>query len=204
MAERRGKIIGLTGNIGCGKSTAARILSSLGVPVIDADQVAREVVRRGSPALQAIEKDFGQGVFLADGNLDRAALRQMAFKDEKLRKKLESIMHPAIVERSKLLFEEQFDLGNEVVVYEATLLFETGRHKDFDGVLVIVAEQPVQRARLLARDPSIDRLLADQIIGSQMPQSDKVKLATWVIENNGTLEELEEKVRHWYQTVSVK
>lgn len=199
MHVHKGKVIGLTGNISSGKSTVAHIIRDAGVPVIDADQVARDVVEPGQPALNAIASTFGPGVIAADGTLDRVALRKLAFSDEQMRQRLEAILHPAIAKRSYELFEEQFARGATHVVYEASLIFEAGRSQEFDGILVVTADPSVQKTRLLARDPSLSAELADQMIASQMAQTEKARRAKWVIENNASLDELKRRVLHWLQ-----
>lgn len=194
-------IVGLTGNIACGKSTVAQMLRTLGLPVVDADQVARDVVLPGGPTLAEIAREFGAEILLADGSLDRAALRLRVFQDEAKRRRLEQILHPAIAARSREQFQKHLSAGAKLVIYEATLLFEAGRQSDFDGVLVVTCEHPAQKSRVLARDKTLSSELADQIIGAQMPQAEKVRLATWVIKNDGSVEDLQAKVKAWLKTV---
>lgn len=200
MSQRKGRIIGLTGNIASGKSTVAQMLREIGLPVIDADQIAREVVEPGQPALEAIANEFGPSVINANGALDRAVLRKIAFAHEDKRKRLEAILHPAIARRSEQLFDEYFKKGASHILYEASLLFEAERAQDFDDILVITCDAATQKSRVVARDPSISAELAEQMITSQMPQFEKVRRATWVIENNATTDELRRRVAHWYQS----
>lgn len=197
--SKKGRVIGLTGNMASGKSTVARLLSELGVPVIDADQVAREVTGPGTPALKQITAEFGQNLVDDSGHLDRAALRAIAFKGELSRKKLEAILHPAIGARSRELFEEHLARGAKLVVYEASLLVETGRHTDFDGLLVVTTKPELQAARALARDATLSAEIAAKMISAQLSQEEKARHATWVIKNEGTLEELRAQVKEWLE-----
>src|SRR5215471_9429662 len=147
MARR--KVIGLTGNIGSGKSTVARMLGELGADVIDADQVARDVVKPGLPAFDEIVAEFGPAAVGQDGAIDRKALGALVFGDPKARRRLEAITHPRIA------METQRRIGASkapVVVYEATLLVENGIHKGLDGLIVVVAPEEEQVARVVARD----------------------------------------------------
>ena len=199
MTQRKGRIIGLTGNIASGKTSVAQLLREIGLPVIDADQIAREVVEPGQPALGAIANEFGPEVMTASGTLDRTALRKIAFANEEKRKRLEAILHPAIARRSSQVFEEHFKRGASHILYEASLLFEAERAQEFDDILMITCDPTIQKTRVMARDPSISAELADQMISSQMPQAEKVRRSTWVIENNATPDELRRRVAHWYQ-----
>lgn len=194
----KGRVIALTGNIACGKSTVARMLAELGVPVIDADQVSREVTAPGSVVLTQICNAFGKRVLDTQGGLDRKALRAVAFQNEAGRRLLESILHPAIRDRSTELINEQFDAGKPVIIYEASLIIEVGRQGDFDGVLVVTCDTGTQKRRLLERDPSLTAEIADQLIAAQMRQEDKSRFATWLIENTGSIEDLKGKVRDWH------
>lgn len=195
----KGRVIGLTGNIACGKSTVARLLGELGVPVVDADAVAREVTSRGAPALEAIVREFGQAVLDESGALDRKAMREVVFKDEARRKKLESILHPAIQARSRELISQHLKAGKPVVVYEAALLVETGRDREFDGLLVVTCDAETQKERLIERDSGMSAELAEQLAASQLSQDEKARRATWVIENNDSMLELQKKVRAWFE-----
>lgn len=191
------KIIGLTGNLACGKSTVARLLRELGVVVVDADAVSREVTAPGAPLLKKIASAFGVQVLSADGALDRAKLRELAFQNDDNRKKLEAILHPAIRKRSQTLFEQAFEQGAPAVVYEAALLIETGQTGDFAGILLVTCLPAHQLERAQARDATLSPELARKMLAAQTPQPEKIRQATWVLENNGTVEELRVKVRNW-------
>ncbi|MEW6056943.1 MAG: dephospho-CoA kinase [Bdellovibrionota bacterium] len=200
--SNQAKVIGLTGNIGCGKSAVAKILATLGAAVVDADQVSREVTKTGTPLLRTLLAEFGPGIIDAEtGELNRQALRGIVFADPKKRRRLESLLHPAIAKRSRERFEELFKSGAEVVIYEATLIVEAKRTAEFDGLLVITADSSTQMRRLMERDPGLTTQTAHQILSAQLPQSEKIKAATWVIENNGSLEELSSKVEQWWANV---
>ncbi|MBI3542321.1 MAG: dephospho-CoA kinase [Deltaproteobacteria bacterium] len=194
----KGRVIGLTGNVSCGKSTVARFLSELGVPVIDADQIAREVTSRGAPALTELVSLFGDAILDDDGELDRRAVRKLVFSDPLKRQALESVLHPAIQARSFEITAKYFESGKPVVVYEAALIAEAGRASDFDGLLVVRCSPARQRERLLAREGGMPAELADQMIKAQMPQAEKAKLATWIIDNDGTPDELRAAVKRWH------
>lgn len=193
------KVIGLTGNIACGKSTVAKMLFDLGLPVIDADNVAREVTEPGSFVLQKLAEKFGNQILDSKGHLNRSVLRTTVFNDPEKKKKLEEILHPAIRKRTEELIEGCFLIGKTTVIYEAALLVETGKHKELDGLILVTCEPELQLQRLRARDRSITEDLAKKIISSQMPQGDKIIHATWIIENNGTKEELLTKVQNWFK-----
>lgn len=195
------KIIGLTGNVASGKSTVAKLLSEAQVAVVDADQVAREAVVPGSDALKKIVKTFGNDLLGPTGELDRTKLRERVFKDDALRKKLENILHPAIQKLSLAHFERLMKQGAKLIVYEASLLVEAGRHRDFDGLLVVTSPKALQIKRLLLRDPSLSEKTAERILAAQMPQEQKAAQADWVIENTGTLDHLRIKVNDWLKEV---
>lgn len=188
----RGKqrLIGLTGNIACGKSTVARILRERKIPVIDADQVAREVM---DPSTRS-GKLGADKVLATFGTLDRAKLRELAFSDPIKRKKLEAILHPLIRQRSQILIDEAFAAGAALVVYEAPLLIEAGRNLETEGLLVVTCSPKTQLARMLARDSGLSREVAETIRGAQMSQEEKIRHATWLIANNGTETELRKQV----------
>lgn len=183
-------VIGLTGGIASGKSTVARLLAAHGAAVIDADQLARDVVAKGTVGLAEIVKTFGPEVLASDGTLDRAKLGTLVFADESKRKKLEAITHPLIglegLRRMALLQEGPAPY----IVYEAALLVETGRHDTFPALVVVAVSPETQLARLVHRD-GLPEERALERIASQLPMEKKTDVATWVIRNDGSLEELE-------------
>lgn len=196
----KGRVIGLTGNIACGKSTVAKLFAELGVPIVDADQVAKDITKRGTPLLTEIVRVFGPGVLDSNGDLNRKVVRDSIFKSPAGRKALESILHPAIREKSAELINEHFEAGKATVIYEAALIVEAGRSQDFDGLLVVTCDEVLQKQRLAHRDQSITAELAQRMIAAQMSAAEKASFATWTIENNGSLEDLRTKVRTWYET----
>lgn len=190
-------IIGLTGNIGCGKSTVARHLAYLGAEVLDADLVAMEAVCPGTPALEKIKQEFGTGMITEDGHLDRLKLASVVFDDPASLAKLESIIHPEVI---KVVSEKvaKYREGNGVskhLVVEAPLLIETGMHDMMDEVWVVIADQDVQISRVMKRS----KLSKEEIlkrINAQMPQIDKCRYADRIIDNSGTLENTIQQVEN--------
>ncbi len=178
--------IGLTGGIASGKSTVADLFSQLGVPVIDTDQLAREVVEPGEPALQHVVATFGPSALDATGRLDRKALRARVFADPILRAQLEAILHPAIRAR---LAARLAALNSPYVVIAIPLLVETGQHTRFDRVLVVDCPESLQVARLLSRDGETASGVK-AILAAQATRHERLQLADDVIENTGTPEAL--------------
>jgi dephospho-CoA kinase len=186
------KLVGLTGNIGSGKSTVARMIQTLGVPVIDADQLARAVVAPGQPAHAAIAAAWPDAL-APDGTIDRKALGARVFSDPAARARLEAITHPHIQERARQEAEALDRQGHRLAFYEASLLVETGRHRDFDGLVVVSADEEQQLARVMARDGST-RAQALARLRAQLPLAEKRKVATHVIENAGDLADTRRQV----------
>ncbi len=187
-------IYGLTGGIGCGKSTVSGMFLDLGARVIDADQVARDVVRPGSDGLRELVLVFGDDILLPDGTLDRPGLGKIVFADEPKRKKLNSVLHPRIgLETAKQLNEER-TRGTKHLIYDAALLIETGQTKFGEKLIVVRADPSVQLDRLMTRD-GIDREEALRKISSQMPVDEKAKLADFVIDNSGSLDDTRKQVK---------
>jgi len=181
------RVIGLTGGIASGKSTVACMLAELGASVIDADQVARDIVRPGQPALAAIVAAFGAEVVTPAGELDRKRLAQHVFADPEARRQLERITHPRISEEAARRVAELEGRGVTVAVYEASLLVEGGGHRGLAGLIVVAAPEEVQLRRVQERDG----LSADEAahrLAAQAPLRDKVALADYVIDGNAPLE----------------
>ncbi|MFI0414909.1 MAG: dephospho-CoA kinase [Candidatus Thiodiazotropha sp.] len=179
-------VIALTGGIGSGKSAVASHLESLNVPVIDADRLAHQLVKPGSPALLEIQAAFGDDLLDANGALDRSALRKIVFDNPQQRKRLEGILHPRIREAMKSWLANQ---SAPYAVLVIPLLFETGQMSLADRVLVVDCDESLQIERVLARD-EISREQIRQIIASQVDRQTRLQGADDVIENNGSLEAL--------------
>jgi dephospho-CoA kinase len=177
------RIYGLTGNIGSGKSTVARLLAARGVPVVDADLIAREVVMPGRPALREIEKRF-PGVVAPDGALDRKALAARVFNDASERAALNAIIHPRIAEEMGRRMSALAGAGRPFAVYEAALIVENGLHHGLDGLIVVTAPEKAQIERLRRRD-GMSEEEARARIAAQLPAAEKVRQATFVIQNHG-------------------
>lgn len=191
-------VIGLTGGIACGKSTVSELLRARGARVVDADQVARDVVAPGSPGLQRVVEAFGEGVLAPDGSLDRARLGAAVFGDTdsssgNARKRLEGILHPLIAEESMRQLAAAMAEKPPLVVYDAALLIEAGRAEMFRPLVVVTAPREVQVQRVMARD-GLDAEAALARLRAQMPVEEKAALADHVIDNGGTLAETEAQV----------
>lgn len=177
-------VIGLTGGIGSGKSTVARMLVERGAALVDADQLARRVVEPGQPALAELVARFGPSIITPDGQLDRKRLGAIAFADPAARADLNRITHPRIAAASAAAIATWADAGAGIVFYEAALLVENRAHQGLAALVVVAASPEVQRARLIARD-GITADEADARIAAQAPLAEKRAAATWVIENDG-------------------
>ncbi|KAF0994187.1 dephospho-CoA kinase [Geobacillus sp. TFV-3] len=180
--------IGLTGGIASGKSTVSAMMRELGLPVIDADEAARAVVRPGEDAYRQIVAAFGPGILQTNGEIDRAKLGAIVFNDEEERKKLNAIVHPAV--RQKMLEEKEALVrsGAKTVVLDIPLLFESGLTSWVDKVLVVYVDDDIQLRRLMERNGFTEEE-ARARIRAQWPLAEKMKRADAVINNNGTREE---------------
>ncbi len=203
-APRTFLLVGLTGGIATGKSTVSAMLRSLGCIVIDADQLARDVVEPGAPALATIAAEFGRDVIQADGTLDRKRLGAIVFADSGRRKRLEAITHPAIRERFmrrvQQLADERF---RGVVVFDAAVMIESGNYKNMDRLLVVATDEATEIARLMARD-DIGRDEAALKVRSQMPVAEKATLADYVIDNGGDRGATEAQVRRVHEVLAAE
>ena len=183
--------VGLTGGIASGKSRVAEFFDALGVPVIDSDVIAREVVAPGSPGLAAIRERFGEQVIAADGSLDRRALRAIVFADPGSRRDLEAITHPAIRARMQAL---NAAAHGPYVINAIPLLAEGGGRRDLDRVLVVDCPEPLQIARVMTRD-RVDEAGARAVIAAQASRAARLAIADDVILNDGDPATLEATVR---------
>lgn len=187
------RLIGLTGNIASGKSTVARMLADRGAVVIDADLLAREAVEPGRPALAAIHARWGDAVLRPGGALDRAALRRIVFADASERAALDAIVHPAVERLRHAAEETARRRGEPLVVCDIPLLFEARLEKTVDRIVLVDAPEALRRERLV-RDRGILPAEADAMIAAQQPSAGKRARADLVIDNDGTLEELEPRI----------
>ena len=186
-------LIGLTGNIASGKSTVARLLSERGATIIDADVLARRVVEPGMPAFDEIVRRWGSQVVSPDGSLDRDALRRLVFSNHDQLEDLNRIVHPEVVAYRDRLVGEARQRGDRLVVQDIPLLFERGIVDQFDRILLVDAPRPVRLERLM-RERRLSETEAMDMITAQMPAELKRARADYIIENTGTVRELEERV----------
>jgi dephospho-CoA kinase len=183
--------VGLTGGVASGKSTVSAMLAELGTVVIDADLIAREVVARGTPGLAAVVAEFGPELLTPDGDLDRPAMGALVFADPDARKRLETIIHPLVHQRSAEL--EGAAAPDAVVVHDIPLLAEVGRAGSFDAVIVVDAPAELQVSRMV-EDRGWSREEAESRIAAQATREQRLAIATYLVDNTGTLEGLREQV----------
>jgi len=192
-------VLGLTGSFGSGKSTVASMFEAMGVPVIDADQAARDVVEAGTPGLARVVEAFGEGILGDDGKLDRKQLADRVFSDAEARGRLNGIVHPLVGEEiAKFLSSHRDD---PVVVLEIPLLLEGGRKAPVDKVLVVTTDPESRKRRLSASGFTEEEV--DARLRAQMPQEEKVKLADHVIRNDGDLESTRRQVRELAESYGI-
>lgn len=185
-------VIGLTGGIGSGKSTVARMFGALGVHWVDADDVARQVVEPGTPALARIAEHFGADILQADGSLDRARLRTIVFEQPEERAWLEGLLHPVI--REDLIRQlHPADYSLPYVLLVSPLLLETDQHQLAEKVVVVDVPVEVQLSRTMARDDN-DQAQVERIIAAQMPREKRLQKADEVVDNNKELSDVERQV----------
>ncbi|MFL2754074.1 MAG: dephospho-CoA kinase [Gammaproteobacteria bacterium] len=184
-------IVGVTGGIGSGKTAVTDIFSKLDIDIVDADLASRKAVLKGSPSLKKIKEKFGEDILLEDGNLNRARLRKIIFEDSSEKDWLENLLHPQILEIIKSELKES---KSSYKVLVSPLLFETGQFQLCHRTLLIDVSEEEQIIRTTKRD----KVTSDQvkkIINSQMSREDKIKIADDVVTNEGSLDDLEEKIR---------
>ena len=186
-------IFGLTGGLASGKSSVAARLRALGVPVIDADQLAREVVAPGTPGLAAVVDAFGPSVLLPDGSLDRAKVAGLVFSDPDKRRKLNAIVHPLVGAAGAARVAELDARGETLACYEAALLVENGLADAFRPLVVVAVPEEVQVARAMARDAATEAQVRARI-AAQLPLAAKVAAADYVIDTTGSREETARRV----------
>lgn len=195
------RAVGITGGIGCGKSEVARILRAMGIPVLDADDVARDVVRPGGKVLPRIASRFGAEIVKPDGALDRARLGRIVFADPQALADLNALVHPSVRTLMRSWVAEQLGMGRSCAGV-IPLLFETGGEAAWDAVLCVASRDEVALPRLRARGWSDEEIFRRR--ATQWPLEEKRKRADIVIENDGTIEELAARVREAWQEILVK
>jgi dephospho-CoA kinase len=190
------RVIGLTGGIGCGKSLAAQYFAELGALVIDADQLARAAIERGSGGFDEVVTLFGDSI-LKDGNIDRKALGQLIFRDPKAKVQLENIIHPFV--RREFEGAVASLKGDEVLVYEIPLLVETKAHERFDVVITVESEMENRIARLRGRGMHMSEI--EGRIAAQASREQRIEVADFLIENDGTEDELLRQVENIWDSL---
>ncbi|MGE5422634.1 MAG: dephospho-CoA kinase [Ignavibacteriales bacterium] len=188
--------VGLTGGIASGKSTVSRFLQEMGAVIIDADEVARQIVEPGQPALQEIAREFGPEIIGPDGRMDRAKLGDMVFRDPALRLKLNAITHPRWSEMFKIRMSE-LPPDTKIVFWDVPLLFETGTDKVVDEVWLVWIDEATQVKRLMARNNYTEEEALIRI-RSQMLMAEKRDRADVLIDNRGSIEETKRAVTKFY------
>ncbi len=195
-------LVGLTGGIGSGKSTVARMLEGRGAVVFDADAMARQAVVPGTPGHDLVVERFGPHILAPGGDIDREALASIVFADPAARRDLEAIVHPE-VRRMFAEGSERYQDSDRVVVFSAPLLVETGMHTAFAVLIVVSAPVVTQVARLM-RDRGMSEQAIRARIAAQLPLEDKVAVADVIVDNDGTLEELEAQVKRLWHDLEAR
>lgn len=186
-------IVGLTGNIGSGKSTVAQLLSERGATIIDADVLARRAVEHGTEAYRAIVERWGTSILAPDAMLDRGALRRIVFSDQSELEQLNTIVHPEVERMRAALVEQALQRGDQLVVCDIPLLFERRMTEEFDRIVLVDAPRPVRLERLV-RERGLRETEAMDMIVAQMPAELKRARANFVIDNDTTLTALDARV----------
>lgn len=186
-------VYGLTGGIGSGKSTVAALLEEYGVPVVSADELSRVVVARGSEGLQAVVEAFGREVVNDAGDLDRRRMASLVFRNAERRRELEAILHPRIRDRFEQVLDALEKAGHQVAVYEVPLLFERNLQGEMKAVVLVTAPLADRVARVRARDDVTETEVRARI-AAQMDEDQKRRRADYIIENNGSLDDLRREV----------
>jgi dephospho-CoA kinase len=195
------KRIALTGGMGSGKSHVRAVFAALGVPTIDADTLARDVVAHGTPGFDAVVATFGRGILTADGDLDRRALASVVFANIERRRALEAILHPAIKGAIDQWFASLNPDAHPFAIADIPLLYEVGLDKEYDEVIVTTCSPQAQVKRIMARD-NLDATEVQHRLDAQMPLDEKAKRATYVIDTNGSLVQTNAQVHKLYQKLS--
>ena len=181
------RVFGLTGNFGSGKSTVAGMFRRAGIPVIDADRISQKVMAPGGRAYSSIVFEFGSGILLTDGRIDRKRLGEIAFADPARRKRLEAITHPAILEAAREYLEKLSKKGRRAAMIEAALIHETGMKETFEAVICVRCDEETQLGLVMARD-GISREEALSRFRAQMNAELKALGSDYVIDNSGNID----------------
>ncbi len=186
---------GLTGSIACGKTTVANLFKKNGIFVLDLDDVAKEVVKKGEKGLDLIVKEFGKNFLDKNGNLDRKKLGNLIFHNKSAKKKLENILHPLIFQKEKeIVFNYLKKNPDSIIIVDAALMIETGSFKRYNKIIVVYVPEELQIQRLMKRD-NLSKEEAIKRIKSQMPIDEKIKFADFIIDNSNSLIETEKQVK---------
>ncbi|MBR9883178.1 MAG: dephospho-CoA kinase [Oceanospirillales bacterium] len=192
--------VGLTGGIGSGKSAAARLFAEMGVPIVDADVVAREVVEPGSAALSSIADHFGVELLLDNGQLNRARLREIIFDDAEQKRWLEALLHPLIRQR---IVDQLSRQGHDYLILVSPLLIESGQSQLVDLIVVVDVDEQTQLQRTISRD-GVDRQQVERILAAQMPRQERCDRADYLIDNGGDFDQLRAQVESVHKALLQK
>jgi dephospho-CoA kinase len=190
-------VVGLTGGMASGKSIVSRTLKELGLPIIDADLIAREMVKPGKIGYREIIDHFGKGILNPDETINRRRLARIIFSDSKEREKLNSILHPRIIREIKKRIEDFEKKGEKMVMVDAALLIEAGQLSLVDKLIVVTVSPKIQIKRLAERDHLTEKE-AKERISTQMPLFEKMKLADYVIDNSGSVRKTIKRTKEVY------
>ncbi len=191
-----GQIIGLTGTIGSGKTTVGKYFEKLGAAIVDADVINTHLLQEDQNIIRKIVSSFGKEVLSEKGGVDKSKLAQIVWNSPSQKKALEEILHPAILKKCFLDAKSYFQKGKKIVIFEATLLIESGSYKKLDKLILVTSNPKIQKERFL-NNPLKKNLhpFYDTILASQMPVLQKKKYADWVIDNSGTLESTQKQIQ---------
>jgi len=190
-------VVGLTGGMASGKSIVSKILKEIGLPIIDADLIAREIVRPNEAGYREIVDHFGQGLLNPDQTINRRKLAKIIFSDPEERERLNSILHPRIVKEIKIRIEDFKERGERMLIIDAALLIEAGELSLVDKLIVVTVSPKIQVRRLAQRDHLTEKE-AREHIATQMPLSEKMKLADYVVNNSGPVRKTIKRVKEIY------
>ena len=194
--------IAITGGIGSGKSEVCNHLKNRGFTIVDADQMARDMTAPGGKAIPYIREHFGPEFILEDGSLNRAAMRDLVFKNPAKKALLEEGTTKVVLEDIEAIKKDRAESGDKALFFDIPLLFETETENDYDVILVVTADYDVRKARVMARD-GIDPAIIDLIMDSQEGEAKKALMADFVIYNNGTIDELRHSVDVFLESIGI-